>query len=157
MCKCKWLPLILDGGDLEQRGSGAAAKAGRDISTQEEIKPGRALQLLTFTLALCASLYRPCGRRGEPAKQNPISPIHLKVSLESGAKLYLRRRQESERDARKPSNPALMTLFLGVLAPQPTGGGRNKYEKRFATWARWDCVLGGWGRLLLSSFPMFWG
>lgn len=30
MCKSKWLPLILDGKNSEQRGSGAAAKAGRD-------------------------------------------------------------------------------------------------------------------------------
>lgn len=102
---------------------------GKYLHTGEDEKKkggGRAVQVFTFNLALSASLYPPCGRSREPANEIPSAPIHLKVSLESRVKLYLRWRrrrwQESARCQESRQNPALMTLFLGVLAPPPTEG-----------------------------------
>lgn len=119
--------------DTQLSSNPAAAKAGRDISTQEEIKQGVRFKFSLLTWHSRRASTPPRGRRGEASKQNPISPIHLKVSLESEVKLYLRRRrrQEACACARKPSNPlrSVNDTVSGRLGSAADGEKINKYKK----------------------------
>lgn len=126
MCKSKWLPLILDGRISEQRGSAAAAKAGRDITTQEEIK--NRVQVLTFTLALSASLYPPAG--GVESQQTkshqphpPQSEFGIRSKTLSAAAAGKRARCQ---EAIKSSVNDTVSGRLGSASRRE--GEQNKYE-----------------------------